>query len=73
MQKNNNTDNNNYKTKIYNQRTSLNKDDLRETNKYDRFNITENINQTKNVLIAGDSLLYGVGEQRLSNKYNVKV
>ena len=56
---------------------SLNKDDLlstkRKTNKYDRFNITENINQTKNVLIAGDSLLYGVDEQRLNNKYNVKV
>ena len=66
-----------YKEKIYNQKTSLNKDDLlstkRKTNKYDRFNITENINQTKNVLIAGDSLLYGVDEQRLSNKYNVKV
>ena len=64
-----------YKEKFYNQKTSL--DDLlstkRKTNKYDRFNITENINQTKNVLIAGDSLLYGVDEQRLSNKYNVKV
>ena len=66
-----------YKEKFYNQKTSLNKDDLlstkRKTNKYDWFNITENINQTKNVLIAGDSLLYGVDEQRLTNKYNVKV
>ena len=67
-----------YKEKFYNQETPLNKDDLLNTkrktkNKYDRCNITENINQTKNVLIAGDSLLYGVDEQRLSNKYNVKV
>ena len=67
-----------YKEKFYNQETSLNKDYLlntkRKTNKYDRCNITtENINQTRNVLIAGDSLLYGVDEQRLSNKYNVKV
>ena len=66
-----------YKEKFYNQETSLNRDDLlntkRKTNKYDGCNITENINQTKNVLIAGDSLLYGVDEQRLSNKYNVKV
>ena len=66
-----------YKEKFYNQKTSLNKDDLlstkRKINKYDRFNITENINQTKNFLIAGDSLLYGDDEQPLSNKYNVKV
>ena len=66
-----------YKEENYNQKTSLNKHDLlstnRETNKYDRCNITGNINQTKKVLIAGDSLLYAVDKQRLSNKYNVKV